>query len=372
LGRSVDAFTRGDAGAARHLGYYAELRAAMSLLAAEGIGIFSNKHFVVEDIRTCALLPRSANNQYQRTHSIAWLALEYWSTQRASGEVVSNIIGAHNASLREWMVAFGAGLNIPTIASSWLRQWGLDLKKLSMDRDARNDSSYRPSVQGYPQSISAVGISENLRSLWKMFTPDGNTRYLSVDRYLIRLSLQRAFKSITGNSPELAPQQFQARIKRMLASLGIHGAIGNSWLEFLLNRTEPLDPVFLTNASGSADPRDSFQHLHVLARAGLLLRIATGACAIRLSNAGVEKDALSFWWRPIGNDRGLWATNGEPEQLVDLWADAMDALSFLEQWEDDANTGRNDGSLADLLRAQSNALTTLAQCERIGFWGLGL
>ena len=37
----------GDPDAARHLGYYAELRATMSILAGDGIGVFQNKHIIV-------------------------------------------------------------------------------------------------------------------------------------------------------------------------------------------------------------------------------------------------------------------------------------------------------------------------------------
>ena len=44
LGRAMAAQLRGDIGAARHLAYYGELRGAISLLAAQGIGIFSGIH----------------------------------------------------------------------------------------------------------------------------------------------------------------------------------------------------------------------------------------------------------------------------------------------------------------------------------------
>ena len=47
LGRATEAELAGDPGSARHLGYYAELRAAMSLLAGDGIGIFNNSHVSV-------------------------------------------------------------------------------------------------------------------------------------------------------------------------------------------------------------------------------------------------------------------------------------------------------------------------------------
>src|SRR5262245_42087950 len=41
IGRAIDSMLRGDTYGAIHLGYYAELRAAMALLACEGVGIFS-------------------------------------------------------------------------------------------------------------------------------------------------------------------------------------------------------------------------------------------------------------------------------------------------------------------------------------------
>ena len=44
LGRAFACLIAGDAHRALHLGYYAELRAAMSLLAGNGIGVFNNKH----------------------------------------------------------------------------------------------------------------------------------------------------------------------------------------------------------------------------------------------------------------------------------------------------------------------------------------
>jgi len=42
LGKAILSILRGDPHRARHLAYYAELRAAVALLATEGIGIFNN------------------------------------------------------------------------------------------------------------------------------------------------------------------------------------------------------------------------------------------------------------------------------------------------------------------------------------------
>jgi hypothetical protein len=44
LGKAISCLLRGDPHRCRHLAYYAELRAALSLLASEGVGIFQDRH----------------------------------------------------------------------------------------------------------------------------------------------------------------------------------------------------------------------------------------------------------------------------------------------------------------------------------------
>ena len=56
LGRALEAEMAADPDAAIHLAYYAELRAAMALLASEGIGVFDAHHAVVSNIGTCHIL----------------------------------------------------------------------------------------------------------------------------------------------------------------------------------------------------------------------------------------------------------------------------------------------------------------------------
>ncbi len=52
--RAVEAELSGDIDAARHLAYYAELRAAMSILAGAGVGVFHNQHFALRVNGRCA------------------------------------------------------------------------------------------------------------------------------------------------------------------------------------------------------------------------------------------------------------------------------------------------------------------------------
>jgi hypothetical protein len=62
LGRSIEAHLRGDGNVSRHLGYYAELRAALGLLASEGIGVFDRNHFVVDRQKSATTSKRPAGH----------------------------------------------------------------------------------------------------------------------------------------------------------------------------------------------------------------------------------------------------------------------------------------------------------------------
>ena len=53
LGRSIHCLSRGDPYIAVHLAYYAELRAALAILAAQGIGVFSYPHCVIDSEGRC-------------------------------------------------------------------------------------------------------------------------------------------------------------------------------------------------------------------------------------------------------------------------------------------------------------------------------
>jgi hypothetical protein len=371
LGRSLDAIIKGDSEASRHLAYYAELRAAMSLLASEGIGIFSSKHFVVENPFNCTTIP-SVTRSKVGTHEVSWIALDSWAKARTSGNMMAEIIGANSLTLREWMVAFGAGLHTPVIASSWLRQWGLDLRKLRKDRDARNESSYRPKMLGYPNPLSASEVVNSLGTIWRMMAPESGSSYIAVDRYLIRSSLEAAFLSITGQTSFQDPAQFEARVDRMLEVLSIGGLSAETWRSFFTRATYPDDPLLLKYAGGGTDPSDAYHHLYMVSRSCLLLRIASGMGARRLAAAGISREKLSFWWSPIGLGRGLWLNGSEPEGMDDLWVDVSEAVEDIETWELDRVEELNDGSLIHLRRSQAAALVTLGECERIGLWSLGL
>ena len=100
----------------------------------------------------------------------------------------------------------------------------------------------------------------------------------------------------------------------------------------------------------------------VLARATLLLRVATGSSADLLKEAGsTVKEALEFWWSSVAVRRRLWSDDDTPSSFTDLWQDIEEALSLSEQWPQDYYTLWSD-------HAQEAA--TLVTTERVFLWGL--
>ena len=109
-------------------------------------------------------------------------------------------------------------------------------------------------------------------------------------------------------------------------------------------------------------------HLKVIARAALLLRLATGASANLLAHGKASSDVLRFWWEALGRDSGLWRSAGPPDDLTDLWVDVEEALTVNREWVAETS----DSSVGSWIASRAAALQTLGSCERIGLWGLGL
>lgn len=361
IGRAIDAHASCDSSTTIHLAYYAELRAAMALLAAEGIGVFDNRHFIVTESGKCKQFIKKSG-----THKIAWLALEYWSGLESSSLLLRQTIQPGGIPLGEWLDAFGAGTASRSIGRKWLKTWGLDLKRLSegKDRNARNHSSYRPTRLNKGVSLNAIESSTFVRHLWALCEPSNSSRFDSLDRHLLRLSLELAYNA----APML--DTFKDKISNMLNYVMPTSPLIDQWRDFLIRATQPDDAMLIIDASGTASLGQIRHHLQVLSRAFLLLRVASGACAQLLQNVFPKKAKLEFWWKSLGEERGLWPSGDEPSDLTELWSDIDEALVDLREWE---NTNQSlPPSFHKWHFDLSYQISVLAKCERIALWGLGL
>ena len=356
LARAFCAHAQGDTGSARHFGYYSELRAAMALLASQGLGLFSTNHAVVDKSSVCRPMRGPG------THRAVWMLLDYWAERKGASAVLNSVIRPGNRPLSEWINAFGLGrLTSRLIAKRWCKLWGLDLHLLSKDRDARNEASYRPTqlhkVQIIPTSEAALFISD----FWKVFQP-WPPNFGVLDSYLLRKLLHEIFTNSRGTP--ITDPGFRLGAERMVTDVQPSGMKPEEWLDFLMRKGEPT----LFSCAGRTDGWEHPEHhMQVMARASLLLRLAAGASETLFASAKLSKTGLSFWSSVFGQSRGFWGVGTEPADMLDLWQDVEDALDAFDSWRKTINP---DTSYAAFRREQAVPLQVLCECERIALWGL--
>lgn len=359
LGRAFACVLAGDSHRALHLAYYAELRAAMSLLAGVGVGIFNRVHFVVPAANTIDRLTTKIG-----THEIAWLALEHWAQQPSSGSLFAKLIRPEGRSLEDWFHGLGGASALAPQARSWFMQWGMDLSHTLDDREARNVSSYRP--DGIPDSwhVNPTESLEFASDTWRVLEPSGVASFAQIDLFILRTALERFYFAKNGVRASASNASYSSWITTIVSRQGFTMAAEDRLKEFLLRTTNAEDPlVFRYSALRPAGRQDD--PFSVLSRAVLLLRLATGSAQDLLNQAGVGVGALAFWWEKLGEARGLWPPGSPPSPLSDLWADIDSTLEDIRV-ADPASLS-SIGALADLVGRRSSLFCSH---ERVGLWGL--
>ncbi len=363
LGRAMAAELAGDTASARHLGYYAELRAAMSLLAGEGIGIFSRSHVVVDKDGICFSFGKNKG-----THQVVWEALKEWSSSEIGSNRVLDVIRPDGIALAEWIEQFGGSARY--VIDNWLAKWGLDLDRLSSDREARNIASYRPTALSGTQPTEIQKTIGAIYKLWMMCGPEGGNGFLLMDRYLLKQVLIHISKpNGDGFNKPIGKQKkkYEKNVDHMLNALAM---VPNKQeiKQFLNSKIDEGFSDFLMDASGNAEPEHVDHSKQVLARATLLLRLATGSVADLLQTSGshFEKE-LQFWWKEEAVRRRLWSKNMMPETFLDLWDDIEDALGDAEEWLQSSDT---EISHWGFWKNREGSGWVLSTVERVFFWGI--
>jgi hypothetical protein len=362
LGKAILAMLRGDPHRCRHFGYYSELRAAMSLSASHGIGVFDKKHVVIDAPNSVALLTGNYG-----THQFAWDCLDAWSTQPSSGRLFAKVISPSGITLDDWFAPLGGAAAVAPQAERWFQQWGMDLKAGLDDRNARNESSYRPDGIPVPWYIEGNDVIEFVRELWSLLEPTVESRFDAIDRHIVRIALERFFKGSSGKTPAAAPKKFRELIERILVPLSLSAEAKKLWEEFLSRKVFRLDPLPF-NLSRESPKTESWGYASIVSRASLLLRLASGATSSLLLASGLTADLTLFWWNNLGVARGLWDGSKDPTDLVDLWADIDLLLNDLEKFQQKYPAKSQSFGLVGSELAAS--IVGLGSCERVAIWSM--
>ena len=359
LGRAIESTLRGDIYSAIHFAYYAELRAAMSILASEGIGIFNKKHAITAEINS-NYFPQS--NAHAPTHSVIWPVFRYWSSLSRAAKLLDDIIKPEGINLSRWFISpiLTSGpkmprtiLSISAIAQRWLSLWGIDLTTVSEDHENRNLVSYRPSQFRKPYDQEPNYIIDFIEQLWKLFEPGDYQRFPNLEKNLLRSALRKYNSTLPTIND--------------LMRLGFSSTLAKEWVDFLNSNDESL-PLKL------ADQRPEIEepncNLSIISRAALLLFVATSSAQRILRNAGYNQSTISFWWTKFGIERSLWKNSNEPINPLDSWRDISDALTTINDWRELISNKKL--SLRDLRENEKTvqALNELGSFEHICIWGL--
>jgi hypothetical protein len=314
------------------MAYYAELRAALSLLAANGLLTFNS---VVFALGPGGELRRATPGL--GTHRLAWRLLDHWTRRTAAFDLLGDTLRPFNLPLRDWLEAAAiAELAAPAQATAqhWLRAWSLDLQRMDADQEARNRFSYNP-TRLYPRP--AFAAEPFVTRTWRLLEPTPGNPFAAFDRHLLRAivdlivtttvaaaAAQDADGAAGGAPTPLAATPAQA-LDRYIASARAWTGPG-PWEAFLRRDGPDAGDAPLVTFAATRDDNPWC----LLSRALILLRVAAGAVRNGMTAAGViGAPELAGWAHALALERNL--VDAAVDDLHDLWDDIEVALDHLAQ-----------------------------------------
>lgn len=361
LARAVSAYLSGDAHSSWHLAYYAELRAAQSVLSALGCGSFNKWNCILD---TAGSLVDLGGGQ---THQMVWAALSTLSEKSNTACAnISDSIQLFGTSLPSIISAAFPGTPVVSTAAAWVTEWLFDLDDSHDDKVFRNRCSYSPHEVTDHRASCGEAV-EMISLLWKMLEPSPGAPFFEVDRVLLRSALRTEAAAahariVAGGAA--SPPSFEAVLKdgydRMVATLPQAQCLP---LKYFIQASLPADAL-IAHAKNHAKAPDTPRP--VLARSFLLLRLATGL-ASKLVVDACKQSHIRSWLDKLAIQCGVVAGTDElPDPRAELFADAMTAV------DDAAKVSETAGdSLATFLRDSRTDLHRLANFERVLQWGMG-
>jgi len=366
FGRAISALLLGDTFISKHLLYYSELRSAMSILAAQGVGVFDDTHFYIKTKDRCYPIRRKG-----RTHSFVWQAIDYWINNLDSVNDIFKIINPENIPLENWIDNFGIPPGMKNvIIKNWLKSIGFDLQIFEVDRNARNEVSYRPTTINKNFDLDYFKVLENIISCWKLCEPKTNYGLPKVDEILISNFFYIAFKQSGKRSIKQAPIKFGKRLKQTLESIGMPNERKEYWVNLIcdVNRFENVRDIFdYIKIKNISDVNFIFGMLY---RALFLLRISVAFCEYLIKSNSINKEDLEFWWAEIGYTYGLWNDHSSLEYFSDLWEDISFELDTLNDIINETSSA--DTSQYDIYNSSHISTAKLSSFERVHLWSIGL
>lgn len=303
LSRALSAILLGDSITCIHLTYYAELRAAMSILSNNGVSSFSEKHALLDP----------ANYKFLKfnnlpTHFFIWQALEEWaSVFSIATDQLSYSMYILDRPFSDWFQYISGSMAGNNQVSLIFKDFAFDLKHFAQDKNSRNKVSYNPEIELNTTSYSLV--TEVFSIINNGFTPisyseSHRSDFMQVDFEILR----NIFKKTTNVKGSVKQKEaFISKVRPYLSDIEIqkiHKLYDSSSMSKLFE--------YATNFTNINHPNIV---LGMLSRAFILLRFSQGVLNYRMESNQFSKIIFDDWIKRYSEVKGLISSTEESEDL---------------------------------------------------------
>lgn len=287
---------------ARHLLYYSELRATISIMSRQGVVVRSKSHMI---------LTKDAVEFHSGlgTHTAIWIAFKAWMKTSPARSLILNRLKISGVPLKDWLEAddtYGESESMVEI----LQLAGYDLKEHANDQGRRNSSSYgsrhlRPQVNDRRPNWFA----EELEELWQMLLPVGDTSFQLFDTAFGSLLLTKRRKSKGKATGREKYRPYLVDLANSLSAL-----TPESTADQIVNlaRDEGIGNLFRFVAPGQREVAEpGHELLAMVVRSIFLLRLASASVEDLIEKSGCSPKQFDFWFAQVGSTHALWAENDD-------------------------------------------------------------
>lgn len=348
-------FLSGSRTQAVHLAYYAELRAALAVLAFSGIGILKRKHFALTSTMDVIWFQGA-------THDTTWKAIGYWSRQPGHGIEVLRCFSCLGLSGEEWAEACGAASSgtVQDIAEYWVSDWTVDLSTLSQDSELRNEASYRPNLRLSALDLPSEADVQFVRDVCAASIPVDHGQFDIVDRAIVYDLCKKSYGllHVPSGSTFLA---FRAGITKWIVNQQ------NKPESDAIEMMESLRTAFREQGGGllRRARKENVDVGAVFSRAFLLLRLASALLRLQWKETRLLKSPQDWQEELLLNyvSHSLVHDKKSPKtSYTTFGADQEKAIEEIDDWMTN-NPTFNPYTLWD---ERPHSLVNLCKFERVG------
>ena len=357
LGMALHSMLLNNVGLCGHAAYYAELRAAMSFLAVNGILTLNHRGYYVD-------AQGGFHELYEKegTHQAVWNSLSHLATlAQVSSDVVTidDIIRPEGIPLHDWINSLTNVVG-GSMSQSFhlLTSLGLDIQHYHADRDGRNKFSYSPTDIECYTNYGRKEVREIVTWFWKLFEPAAPGRSVGIDYCFLLLVLQSLRRSLA-----LPCKIYRQHLEHVIQVL-LPGKNKDLVLPRVYGKRLSYAARIVQGSAAGGVRDNSSLHVDILIRAGFLLEVATKATRDLLSQAGVVGADLKWWVENIQLNRLMWQAPAAGCGHLDLWDDIDFSLQSIETYAPEGTKS--------WIQTEAEAIENLSTAEYIMLWGLGL